>query len=80
MQIYSYDKLWFYCKFFPIGFVATVMFEFDVEVKRDIRAINFIAFFVGAGEVLFDFDSKPSIFLSVFELIKFQILVLNALK
>lgn len=56
------------------------MFEFDMEVKRDIRAINFIAFFVGTGEVLFDFDSKPSVFLSVFELIKFQILVLNALK
>lgn len=55
------------------------MFEFDVEVERDVRAVYFVAAFVGAGEVFLYFDCESSILFPVLELVEFGVTFLEGL-
>ena len=55
------------------------MFQFDVQIERNIRAIDLVAPIVGTGEVFLDFNSQSSVFLPVFELIQLEILFLKSL-
>jgi len=41
------------------------MFELDVKVERNVRAVNFIAFFVRTSMFFFYLDGKSSIFLPI---------------
>ena len=58
-----------YSEFFSISLVATIVFELDVQVKRDVAAVEFVAVLVGTGEGFGDFDCQTTVFLTVFYLV-----------
>ena len=55
------------------------MFKFDVEIEGDIRTIDLVASFVGAGKIFLYFDSESSILLSVLEFVQFEVFFLEVL-
>ena len=52
------------------------MFEFNVEVEGDIRAVDPVAFVVGTEITFFDLCGQPSVLLSVPEPVEPVVLVL----
>ncbi len=52
------------------------MLKFNMEIERDVRAVDLVASVIGTGEILFDFNGQESIFLAVLEFVKFEVLFL----
>lgn len=58
-----------YSQLFPISLVTTIVFQLDVQVERDVAAVEFVAVLVGTGEGFGDFDCQATVFLSVLYLV-----------
>ena len=46
-----------------IGFVASVVLDFDVEIERTLATVDFLAVFVGADVLSINLLSRPSVML-----------------
>lgn len=55
------------------------MFEFDMQVQRDIRSVDFVAPLVRAREIFLYLYSQPSILFTILKLIQFEVFILQAL-
>ena len=55
------------------------MLQFDMEVKRDVGAVDLIAAFVWTGKVFLDLNRKPPILLAIFHLELLQVSLLQRL-
>lgn len=55
------------------------MFEFDMEVERHVRAVDFVASVVGASKIFLYLDCQPSILLAILQLVQFEVFVLQTL-
>lgn len=50
-----------------------------MEVEGDVRAIDLVASFVGAGKIFLYFNSESSILLPVLEFVQFEVFFLEVL-
>lgn len=58
----------FYCKFLTVGLIATIVFDLNVQIQRDIRSVHFVAFVVWAVELFINLGSQPTVLFSILQL------------
>lgn len=68
-----------YSEVFPIGFVAALVLQLDMQIERDIRAVISVALFVRTLELFLDLTGQSSVLFSIFDLIQFLVLLIQVL-